>query len=228
MDNPNTFLEDILDSSPSPGTLFLVLSRLKEEGDLERVIKECRRALEIYPEDLYLRRLLAETYFDSGMIPQAGEEIKKVIQGVDELISSYSLQTEILIHQEREKEAIESLRLFLAHRPDDRDALRLMESLGPLDETSEGPGPASPDIATPTLAEIYFDQGQLKRAIETYEKVIAGNPENPSILKRLDELRDMIGQDRADEDRDAERLRQQKIKMISVLEGWLAGIRHGK
>ncbi len=228
MNNSNTFLEDILDSSPSPGTLFLVLSRLKDQGDLERVIKECRRALEIYPEDLYLRRLLAETYFDSGMIPQAGEEIEKVIQGVDDLISSYSLQTEILIRQEREKEAIESLRLFLAHRPADRDALRLMESLGPLDETSEGSGPALPDIATPTLAEIYLDQGQLDRAIETYEKVIAGNPDDPSILKRLDELRGMIGEDRVDEDKDAEGIRQQKIKMISILEGWLSAIHHGR
>ena len=66
--------EQILSSEPSSATFFLILSRLKEEGHLKRVIQECKKALSQYPFDVSLRQLLAESYY--GGVPK--EIVRKV------------------------------------------------------------------------------------------------------------------------------------------------------
>ncbi|MDY7036844.1 MAG: hypothetical protein SV375_11870, partial [Thermodesulfobacteriota bacterium] len=67
MGTSDDLYNQILNNAPSPGTLFLVLSRLKEEGQLKRVIQECIKALNIYPDDIQIRQLLAESYLKSGL-----------------------------------------------------------------------------------------------------------------------------------------------------------------
>jgi tetratricopeptide (TPR) repeat protein len=47
------------------------------------------------------------------------------------------------------------------------------------------------EIATPTLAEVYVNQGQIQEAVRIYEKVIAQNPGDQASVTRLQELRDM-------------------------------------
>ena len=44
------------------------------------------------------------------------------------------------------------------------------------------------EIATPTLAEVYVNQGQIQEAITIYEKVVAQNPEDQTSIKRIQEL----------------------------------------
>ncbi|MFC1867368.1 tetratricopeptide repeat protein [Thermodesulfobacteriota bacterium] len=238
METADTLFSDILDSGPSPGTLFILLSRMKEEGQLSRVIQECRKALELYSDETSIRRLLAEALLESGQVDQAESEVEKVITRLNDLISAYSLQAEILIHQGREEEAAEALKLYLAHRPNDGEALVLMESLQSEKEVPPEPESATeeetsppiretglPDIATPTLAEVYFDQGRMKEALETYEKVIAERPDDIHSRQRLDELKAMMVQDQVPEDKGKDRVRQKKERMIAILESWLAGIR---
>ena len=71
MDNSDTLFNEILANRPSPETVFLILSRMKEEGLLNRVIQECLKVLDAYPNDIYIRRLLAESYFESDQITEA-------------------------------------------------------------------------------------------------------------------------------------------------------------
>ncbi|MFC1535462.1 tetratricopeptide repeat protein, partial [Thermodesulfobacteriota bacterium] len=243
-----TLFSEILSSGPSPGTLFLILSRMKEEGRLRKVIEECHKALDVYPHDIRIRRLLAESYLESDQIPQAELELEKVIKQIDGLISSYSLQAEIFIRQKREKEAVEILKIYLAHRPDDDEALRLLDTLQQSEEISAEPLPVMeevdtpledvregvlpdyeggdlPDIATATLAEVYFDQGLIEKAVETYEKVIAKNLDDVQSKRRFDEIRGIMAQDQVAEDKGEDKVREKKEKMITILETWLASIR---
>ena len=80
------------------------------------------------------------------------------------------------------------------------------------------------DLATPTLAEIFYNQGQLYEAISTYEKVLALHPQDEDSMRRLAELKAMKETEarplRA-EDKD---FRKKKEKMISILDGWLTRI----
>jgi hypothetical protein len=41
------------------------------------------------------------------------------------------------------------------------------------------------EIATPTLAEVYVNQGQIQEALTIYEKVVAQNPEDQTSIKRI-------------------------------------------
>jgi predicted Zn-dependent protease len=129
MEDIHAVFSEILASSPSPGTLLLVLSRMKKRGELKEVIRECRRALSIYPNDIHIRRLLAEAYLEEGELSQAGLELEKVTAHIDELISSYSLQAEIFHKQGRDREAVQALKLYLAHRPDDEGRITLLGRL---------------------------------------------------------------------------------------------------
>jgi tetratricopeptide (TPR) repeat protein len=249
MGTSDDLYDQILTDGPSPKTLFLVLSKLKEQGQLERVIQESLRALNSYPNDIHIRRLLAETYFEAGLISQAEAELEKVTQLIGNLTGVYKLQAEIYRKQEREKEATDALELYLAHQPDDQEALHFLNTLKPAEEIPVGePQPAveeistpleedigeepsapaeeePPEIATSTLAELYLEQGQIQEAIDTYEVVVAQNPEDDRSRERLEELKATVLEDAEIEENDFGKLREQKKKMITILESWLANIR---
>ncbi len=235
MDTSFDLYNQILTNGPSPRTLFLVLSKMKEEGQLRRVIQECLKALSIHPFDIHIRQLLAESYFESGLISQAESELDKVTTMMNDFIPTYRLQAEIYHRERREEEAAEALKLYLAHRPDDQEARNLLDTLMPVEEVpvtkpepdvEEISGPVE-EIATPTLAELYFDQNLIQEAIATYEKVVAQNPEDERSRQRLEELKAMSIEDEALESdyKGVETIRQKKEKIITILEGWLANIK---
>jgi len=60
MEPSENLYNELLSGNPSQGTYLHVLTRMKKEGMIERVIEECSRALETYPDDIKIRRLLAE------------------------------------------------------------------------------------------------------------------------------------------------------------------------
>jgi len=248
METLDDLLNRILTDGPSPGTLLIVLSKIKDEGNLGRVIQGCLNALNIYPNDIPIRQLLAESYFEAGLLSQAEAELEKVTTQMDDLIPIYKLQAEIYRRQRREGEAIDAIGRYLAHRPDDEDALNLLDTLKPPEKapitepeaTIEEISPTieeveereiesfeeetSPEIATPTLAEIYFDQGQIREAIDIYEKVVTENPEDDHCRQRLHEMKTMMTADETIEDKGIDKVRRKKEKMIAILEAWLANI----
>ena len=248
MVNTDDLYSQILADGPSPKTLFHLLSRLKKEGQLKRVIKESLKALNAYPNDIHIRRLLAQTYFEAGLISQAEAELEKVSALIGDLTDTYKLQAQIYIKQNRKREAARSLELYVAHRPDDQEALDFLNTLTPeqapveereppieeipaqaeeqeIEEEAPSAEKETPDMATPTLAEIYFEQGQIEQAIDTYQMIVAQNPEDESSKERLEELRTMIAEKRAVAEKQRDEARQKKEKMIAILESWLANIR---
>ncbi len=238
---------EILTDGPSPKTLYHLLSKLKKEGQLKRVIQESLKALTSYPNDIHIRRLLAETYFEVGFISQAEGELERVAELLGELAGTYRLQAEIYMRQNRKEEATKALEIYLAHRPDDQEAQNLLDTLWPEEEVllerpqlpaeeiptsfeeetvQEAPVPEEEgfEIATPTLAEIYFEQGQIEEAIRTYEIVVAQNPEDEPSKERLEALRALIVEEQVPDDKRVDQVTQKKEKMISILKSWLANI----
>lgn len=277
MDNNFDLYNEILAAGPSPGTLFLVLSKMKEEGEHKRVIQECIKALMVYPSDILLRKLLAETYLEDGQASMAEDEFLKVACYLHDLAPVYKSQARIYLKQKRDEDAKKALKLYLAHCPNDSETLDLLSSLSPPDQRKEPesididreaepafefarriPGSGEdrlPDIATPTLAEIYFKQGQLQDAKDMYEKIVRENPDDEKPRQRLEELKSLLAATPAEEeawteppgDRESEKPALEKVlfepeglpeelvfedpvrikteKMISVLEKWLGDIR---
>ncbi len=55
-------------------------------------------------------------------------------------------------------------------------------------DAPDDPVPAGGEIFTETLAELYVDQGATDKAIEVYQKLIASDPDNEALKRRLREL----------------------------------------
>jgi tetratricopeptide (TPR) repeat protein len=147
----NTFplYREILASGPSPGTIFLVLTRMKETGRTEEVIQECLKALAVYPNDINIRTLLAESYIEEEQLSLAESELKKVAAQIDDMVSSYILQAEIFIRQKKTQEAAKALNLYLAHHPDDDSALYLLNKLQTTETFPSSESTPSPDLVSP-------------------------------------------------------------------------------
>jgi tetratricopeptide (TPR) repeat protein len=249
MSHTDDLYTQILTDGPSPKTILHLLSILKKEGHLKRVIEESLKALNTYPNDIHIRRLLAQTYFEAGLLSQAEAELDKVSALIGDLTDTYRLQAQIYMKQKRKEEAARSLELYLAHRPDDQEALDFLATLTPQGEApthepqplieeipaeAEEPGIVGdasaseerpPEIATPTLAEIYFQQGQIDEAINTYKIIVAQDPEDESSKKRLEELKTMIADQSPLEEKGLDEVRKKKERMIAILESWLGNIR---
>jgi len=82
------------------------------------------------------------------------------------------------------------------------------------------------EIATPTLAEVYVNQGQIQEALNIYERVIAQDPDDEASVKRVQELRTMLlAEPPPPEEPVVPRENRKKQKTIALLESWLANIR---
>jgi hypothetical protein len=109
----------------------------------------------------------------------------------------------------------------------EREPLTESPDAGPLTEVQEE---SIVDLATPTLAELYFSQGQIKEAIKTYEKVLLNNPGDRASEQRFAELNASIAQEVKPLPSEEEVARVKTEKTIAVLEDWLTRIqalKHG-
>lgn len=246
MAETDDFLDKILSHGPSAGSLVLILTRMKGEGRLNEVVQECIRFLSLYPDDVRLRTLLAESYAEMGFITLAGTEFEKAAAMIDDMAPAYRSLADIYARQQRHSEAADMLRRYLAHYPGQPEALeflrRMEMALLPEEALSEMEGPAEDlvpseeesedvmvDFATPTIAELYYSQGLIDAAIHTYERVLSSNPEDGESLRRLKQLKGMLSESPGIEEKQSEAIRGQKERMITILERWLPksrGIRY--
>lgn len=254
---PEEFYEEILAHRPSSDTLFLVLSHFLREGQCERVIQECLKALTNAPQDIRIRQLLAEAYYHSGRFAGAEAELEKVTEGITDLMDAFKLQAKVYRQLRRPEEAKRAITLYLSHQVDDREALELRRELESLTEAGDqGPsiireealalakeevhtevkreakeiaeeveGEGLPDISTPTLAEVYFHQGQIQEAIETYEKVVSQNPKDERSRSRLRELQAMMRPTPAPEIENKRKAKSKTERLISLLDTWRGNLR---
>jgi len=92
--------------------------------------------------------------------------------------------------------------------------------------------PGSP-LSSVTLAELYFQQGLLERAVEVYRQVLEEEPANSRARARLDEVQALVSASATDlpvppsgsSGDDREIRRQALVRTIELLEGLLAVVR---
>ena len=236
MAETNNVLDEILNHGPSAGSISIVLTRMRKEGRLKEVVQECIKFLRVYPDDIRLRIILAESCLEIGFIGLAESELEKVTSMIEDLIPSYRLLAGIYAKQRRLTEAADTLKLYLAHCPEEPEALKLLEEVEPDEAQLEVGGPtddvvvevdkkdAVADLATPTIAELYYTQGRLSAAITIYEKVLNDKPDDIESLKRLTELRGLAAEESNTEGKEKDDLRARVETMITILERWLPKI----
>ncbi len=88
----------------------------------------------------------------------------------------------------------------------------------------EKPEESVVDLATPTLAELYFSQGEIREAINTYEKVLLYNPDDKASELRLAELKASVEREEEPLPSEEDITRAKTEKTIAILENWLSRI----
>ncbi len=242
MGNSHDLYDQILNSTPSQETLLLILLKLKEEGEIEKVIRECHKALEVYPNDNHIRRILAECYFETDRVFEAETELKKITDVISDLAQVHKLQALIYRKQGRNEEAIEALKVYSIYHPLDEEARLLHDELKPEEPSpvSEAQGfpeatstafgeeleKGAPEIVTSRLAELYLDQGKIEKAIDTYKTLVMLNPEDAHFRNRLEEVKAMTKEEvTVHQEASADPVVARKQRMLAILETWRANIR---
>jgi len=232
MEDKMVLYDEILKNGPSQTTLHLVLTQIKNEGRINEVIKWCMAFIKVYPKDAYLRMLLGESYLAAGLIGQAETEFVKTISLLDGLLPAYARLAEIYAKQKRFSEAEGEAKNFLAHHPKDpemRELLQEIQASTVKAEERDHQWPVLPDddaeslvaFATPTIAELYFSQGQLDAAVEIYGRVVAEHPDDSASAARLLELKKELSAGLDDAEKDSDNLQTEKEKLLAILEKWL-------
>lgn len=251
MSDQDTLHDAIARRGPSSETLRLLLSDLKSKGNGKKLLQECLQAVRIHPQDPYLRRLLADSYAEAGFFSLAEAELREVTAQMDDLVPVYKALSDMCRKQNRVEEAIGFLRIYLAHRPQDHEALDVFESLhtpaplkeapvealgepareeAPQDALQEKAGvhdeTAFAEIATPTLAEVYVNQGEIREALAIYKKVLTRNPQDEKSRQRIGELQAMLAPpEAAAPKKEVDWARRRKERAIAILEAWLTDLR---
>ena len=237
MEDNTVLYDEILNCGPSQSTLHALLTRIKDEGRPNEAVKWCIAFLRVYPKDIYLRMLLAESYLDLGLIGQSETEFTKVVSGMNDLLVSHKKLAEIYERQKRFKEADAHAKMFLAHHPKDAETGALQDRVKAVQKAAIGDSeafdqasPVPPDdeslvaFATPTIAELYYAQGQLDAAVATYEKVVEEHPENIASAVRLLELKDQLKTGLPDTPKVYGTVYAKEERLLTVLEKWLPRI----
>ncbi len=216
MGSPDKVRDEIIEDVGTSRSSKYLINILKEKGEKEKVIKACLKALEIFPDDISIRKTLAETYLEQGSGLLAEMEIDKISRQIKELSYIFKLQAELFQKEGRVKEAADSLNKYLTHYSEDKEAVQLLSGLDRRTEEDQEV------ITTPTLAEIYFKQGETDEAIKIYQKVIQASPDDEKSKKRLSEIEQI--KKTGTKKGPAKDARSQKLKLIGILERWLADI----
>jgi hypothetical protein len=96
----------------------------------------------------------------------------------------------------------------------------------PVDSAPLPPEAPAPPLSTPTLAELYFEQGFYARALEVYEEILEREPTNERARARLIEIRAVARSLEGPSPPDPRAARRQEIeRTITRLEQMLAAVR---
>lgn len=212
---------EIIDKIETPSASALLVKLLLKEGKTEIAIEACLKALEIFPDNMTIRRLLAETYLQQGRMELAERELEKLADQIGEFTSVFKLQAKLFKKEEKLKEAIRALEVYLVHHKDDEEAIQLLSEL-----SSTGKGERDV-VPTPTLAEIFFNQGALEEAIKVYQQVVEASPDDEKSKMRLNELKQM-GVAEVQETAGETAKKGKKLELIRILENWLGAIESQK
>jgi len=213
--------DEIVEKIATPKARIILLEILKKEGKSEKFIQACLKALESFPDDISIRKLLAETYFKQGSIELAKIEFDKISKQISDLSSVFKLQAELFKEESMDEDAINSLKLYLAHHSDDQEAANL------LSELSAPPKEEASILPTATIAEIYYKQGELDEAIKIYTQLIKDFPDDENYKIRLEALKAEKKPEYAESSHEAA-VQKKELKIVEILERWLANLEKGK
>ncbi|HKY34132.1 MAG TPA: tetratricopeptide repeat protein [Candidatus Polarisedimenticolia bacterium] len=228
-----------LQKEPSARLLAELAREYHETGLFEEAARVGARAVKEQPSYVSARVLLGRIYFDMGRLEEARDQMEAVLSQAPDNLVARRIVADVCWELGDARGALDRFRALLAFNPADADTRRKIERIEQeLASRPEG-GAAGGDaetmqpegngkeaaidpgvLATPTLAEIYLQQGLVERAADVYREILKGDPANPEAVARLRELE-------AARPRPEDPARAALRRKIDALGRWLGAIRSG-
>jgi pentatricopeptide repeat protein len=222
-----------------PGSrAFLPLAEeYRRQGRLSEAERVCREGLLKHPHYHSARVLLGRTLLELDRLEESSAEFKAVLESEPQNLLAGRLLAGIYRNQGRWSEALETYRKLQAFYPDDAEVRAQVYQLERGPEEASPPPASRPAaaamsadaLATNTLAEIYFRQGLVDRAVAVYENMLRADPDNQAVRRRIGELSgaEMVAVEAGAVPAREERREDPRRRVIRELENWLIGVQRG-
>lgn len=190
---------------------YALLLQWVEEGKFAKALHLCQERL-LFSDDPYLRLIMCLIYRGMGFstlfdmeLSQLSDKLKDISE-ICENLKTEKVSEELSQFEPAEYQLPSMEPVSLKEEP-------FVEPPGaalmPSEEIQETGGEILKDLATPSLAELYVEQGAIQEAINIYETYLRANPHDEEAIKRLTELRKP----------------DQRERLINILEDWLVSLR---
>lgn len=172
----------------------LVFARLadlhRRAGSPERSLRILERGLDRHPEHVTGHLVRGRVYRDLGRRQRAAEAFRRALDFDEENLVALRALGELARERGAREEAVRRFRRVIELDPEDEDARRELARLrSGSGDREAGQGEEEGDLATPTLAELYADQGFYEEAVEMYRDLLRQRPDDSTLLARLREVR---------------------------------------
>jgi tetratricopeptide (TPR) repeat protein len=197
-------LEPVAARSADARLMALLAKAYLAEGAADRALDWMSRAVEASP-DIEMRQAYATLAVERGRVTEALDMAKKLQQNLPDSRAGWELEGDLYLRLKRPGLAVNALEaanrlkrtgagtialaLAYAENQQHADAMSALEAW-----LEEQPG-YTPAIGY--LAELQLEQGQIREAIGTYERLIASSPNNVTALNNLAWLYQEAGDGRA-------------------------------
>ncbi len=171
----------------------------RKNGDIDKAIEILEGGLEKMPQYASAHVILAKCYYDKGATERAKAEFRRVLELDAENLVALKFMGDILLAEDKRREAADCYRKILAIDPSNADvarALKEMEASFVVKEIDLADDKKTRDerpreLATMTLAGIYAAQGYYNKALRIYHDVLdrePGNTEAKEMVAKLEGL----------------------------------------
>ncbi len=237
-----------IQKEPSVRLLVELAREYHETGLFEEASRIAARAVREQPSYVSARVQLGRIYFDMGRLEEAREQMEWVLSTAPDNLLARRIVADVCHALGDVQGALDRYRALLAFSPGDAEARRRIQAIEAesIQAAKEAPGggpappagepvpaarvPSPPEaadeaavLATPTLAELYLQQGLPARAAQVYREILRGDPGNVEAVARLAEIEGPSAPAAPAVSPDEARRRRK----IRALEAWLVVMRGG-
>lgn len=175
-----------------------------EKGQIQEAKAQFEQVMEASPDNLFVHRRLARIYKDEGQVERAGKSCQAVLSQNPKDAEMKNLMEELnrlsekpVVRQVFDGELRRTAHYAEQSRSAEAQVVVPMEETAPKLPVVEEARPAAPvekaeEMATEALADLYIKQGYYEKGIEVYQRLIAADPSNTALQRKLEETEVLV------------------------------------
>jgi tetratricopeptide (TPR) repeat protein len=180
--------QQMLSKDPSSQAFVYLAEAYFEREMYEKAIDTCINGLRLRPHDLRARVILGLSFLRTGVWDRAEPELLKAKEMLEINAVTYQALAEIYIRKGDPEQAEQYRKVFQSLHSEAPAEPETDGAVSKIELESVEPPQEDPDVATVTMAELYAQQGHLKKAAAVYRKILESAPGTVGVEDRLAKL----------------------------------------